>query len=439
VSDIIAAPLCAWYVDQLAHKKVPWFLGIVLITVGTILFGVGNSFPLLLVSRLLQGASSGILYTVGLAVLVDSVDRDEIGRWMGTAMSCNNIGIIIAPLIGGVVYDRAGKMAVFAIMISLGGIDIVLRLLMNEKPKVEVTEIFQVDEKGSEIQPPVCPPAAPMSRFPGIMQLLRSPRFLAALYGCFINEFIVSSLLATLPLFAFHTFNWTSLQSGLLFLTIAIPALAGPLAGWLADRFGPRSVALIGFVLTSPPLLLLRLVSQNSPQHMAMLCGLLTLAGCTVIFFLSPLGADVSYVAEAVGLERYGAQDALYASSFSLVNTSLALAGLVGPIAAGAIQDRFGWEGTTILLGVICFTGAVPCVSLPSFFLFRGQKILEGFLTCFIRLCSLAGNLPTVPSDLLVMILPLLPEVIFLRCYIFRCCFFPFPSLHMLGSIFCTA
>ena len=74
---------------------------------------------MLLCSRTLHGLSSSILYTVGLAVLVDTVGKDEVGQWMGTAMSCNNVGIIISPLFGGILYDKAGKMAVFGIMIAL--------------------------------------------------------------------------------------------------------------------------------------------------------------------------------------------------------------------------------------------------------------------------------------------------------------------------------
>lgn len=55
---------------------------------------------------------------------------------MGTAMSCNNnIGMIISPMLGGIAYDKSGRLVVFAIMISLGAIDIVSRLLINEPPR----------------------------------------------------------------------------------------------------------------------------------------------------------------------------------------------------------------------------------------------------------------------------------------------------------------
>ncbi|KAF2811951.1 MFS general substrate transporter [Mytilinidion resinicola] len=417
LADFFGAPLCAWYVDRYRSRRVPWYAGIVLISTGTIFFGFANHFWMLVVSRILQGFSSSILYTVGLAVLVDTVDHDQVGQWMGTAMSANNIGMIISPLLGGIIYDKSGKMWVFAIMVALDAVDVVLRLLMNEQrsnsrmrnaspkrshdlPRGEVQEKEKVEPKGHYLdvarprtavsalfeqylslqlslhsnlsQVPIISSDTPVSsasdpaqttpmrsrRLPGIISLLNSPRLLAALYGCFINECIVSSLCAVLPLFVNKTFNWTSLQAGLLFLTIAIPAFAGPLAGAMADRLGARWVAVAGFLLTAPPLILLRLVDHNSKEQIILLCGLLTLAGCTIILFLSPLGAECTFVAEELSKDQ---ETDLYASSFSLMNCSLAAAALLGPLACGGLQQRFGWKATTIALGTLCASGAVPC------------------------------------------------------------------------------
>ncbi|KAF2733777.1 MFS general substrate transporter, partial [Polyplosphaeria fusca] len=395
LADFFGAPLCAWYVDRSKSRRVPWYFGITLITFGTVLFGLSNSFGMMLASRILQGLSSSILYTVGLAVLVDTIEKDEVGQWMGTAMSCNNIGIIISPLIGGLVYDKAGKMAVFAIMIGLGVFDIGLRVLMKEKPrKIYGAGPVETNTEKCDDQPPPpyqetalrleplmnsTPPSTSSSattskvvskvevsevsttstRLHGVLALIRSPRLLAALYGCFINECIVASLCAVLPLFVNATFDWTALQAGLLFLTIAIPALAGPLAGALSDKFGAKWVAVAGFLLTTPPLLLLRLVDHNSKEQMILLCGLLTLAGSTIIFFLSPLGAECTFVADE---QSEKSQCDMFASSFSLMNCSLAAAGILGPLAAGGLQEIYGWDVTTIALGVLCFSGAIPCV-----------------------------------------------------------------------------
>jgi MFS family permease len=334
---------------------------------------------------MLHGLSSSILYTVGLAVLVDTVGKEEVGRWMGTAMSCNNVGIITSPLLGGIVYDKAGKMAVFGIMLGLGGIDIVLRMLMKERPRDKMTFAKSASSSGSMVDQPqekeiemenlkphlnvAVPSSDPQpnstattstpktSRLPDILALLRQPRLLAALYGILINETLIASLCATLPLFVYATFQWTALPAGLLFLCIAIPAIAGPLAGALSDRFGARRVAITGFILTAPTVILLRLVKQDSLEHKVLLCALLTLTGTTLTLFLAPLGAECSFVAEETS-RSIGCD--LYASSFSLMNCSLASAGLLGPLAAGGLADAVGWKWMTVVLGCFCATGGLP-------------------------------------------------------------------------------
>lgn len=338
--SLIIIAICAWYVDHFRNRRASWIFGLLLIVLGNILFGVAESFTVLLLSRLFQGAASAILYTVGLAVLVESVKKDEVGRYMGSAMSCNNFGIILSPLLGGILYKAAGKKAVLGVMVGLSGIDITLRLIMQERKtqtsnspsdnlkqdqQISATEKglqTDIDEKqveklehntsssslashSSQILP--IPPVPhgerhtesivikqhvltytrdstqiskpSTSRFVGVLKLIQSPRFLTALYGCFINECIVASLCAVLPIFVFDTFHWKSLESGCLFLTIAIPGLAGPLAGILGDKFGPRPVALVGFILTTPSLIFFQFVQKNSIEQISLFCVLLTLAG----------------------------------------------------------------------------------------------------------------------------------------------------------------
>ncbi|KAF3052237.1 hypothetical protein E8E11_010958 [Didymella keratinophila] len=333
IADFFGAPCCAWYVDRARSRRMPWHLGIVLITAGSFLFGFSNNIAMLICSRILHGLSSSILYTVGLAVLVDTVGRDEVGQWMGTAMSCNNIGMIVSPMIGGIIYEKAGKLAVFAIIISLGAFDIILRILMNEPTKKTPTNAVTIEaaassetlkEKSkSETQVSIAvvsdlptndadttsttissARSRRTGRLPGILTLLRSPHLLAAMYGIFVNECLVASLCSILPLFVHNTFSWTALPAGLLFLCIAIPAFGGPLAGWLSDRFGARWVAMSGFCSTTPLLVLLRIVEHDSLQQKVLLCALLTLVGAGLVFFLSPLGTECSSVAEDVILSE---------------------------------------------------------------------------------------------------------------------------------------
>jgi MFS family permease len=395
-------------VDHFQNRRVPWYVGLLLIIAGTVVFGVADKFWTFVLSRLLQGISSAILYTVGLAVLVETVNKDEVGRYMGTAMSCNNFGIILSPLIGGIFYEAAGKYAVFGLMAGLSAIDITLRLLMRENPTTipfqgKITYMGETKKAPtsssshltaitrSEVANPsteklcVIVQPAPQGRLAGIFQLVRSPRLLTALYGCFVNECIVASLCAVLPLFVNQTFHWTSLQAGCLFLAIAIPGLAGPLAGLLADKVGARWVAVSGFLLTAPFLVLMSLVKTDSLHDIVVLCVLLSLAGSSIIFFLSPLGADLSVVADTISAET--GMD-MYASAFSLMNSALAAASIIGPLFIGWLQKEVGWTGTCVAMGVMCFSGALPCVSFSRFLEFSCCSIVWVFSNKCFRHCS---------------------------------------------------
>jgi hypothetical protein len=260
-------------------------------------------------------------------------------------------------------------------------VDIVLRVLMKERPRDTLTFVKSANSSGSLVDQPLetdiemedlkpsqvsvntplpdsqpdptpTTPSPKIGRLLGILALLRQPRLLAALYGILINETLIASLCATLPLFVDRTFHWTALPAGLLFLCIAIPTFTGPLAGALSDRFRSRRVAVTGFILTAPTVILLRLVKQDSLEHKTPLCVLLTLAGTTLTLFLPPLVAEET--SRSIGCD-------LYASSFNLMNCSLASAGLLGPLAAGKLVNKVGWKWMTVVLGAFCATGIVPC------------------------------------------------------------------------------
>lgn len=237
---------------------------------------------------------------------------------MGTALSSASFGLIISPLLGGIVYAKAGYMAVFAIAISLIFVDILMRLCMIEKKTAmkyklldsvtledgfygtftdpQQSEDEQSTDSPQPKRPHDDPEHAPLlengiegtpekkSRMPTILVLLGNPRLLAAIYGIFVNISILTAFDGVLPLYVKSLFHWDSMAAGLIFLCIAIPALTGPLVGNLSDNFGPRWIVVAGCTLTAPPLILLRLVTHDSTEHKVLLCGLLVCCGLCSFF-----------------------------------------------------------------------------------------------------------------------------------------------------------
>src|ERR1051326_8098006 len=73
------------------------------------------------------------MVSVGLALLADTVDPSEIGQVMGYVGIALSLGLLLAPLLGGIAFDRGGYNAVFAMCYGLVGLDIIMRLLLIEK------------------------------------------------------------------------------------------------------------------------------------------------------------------------------------------------------------------------------------------------------------------------------------------------------------------
>ncbi|KAI4201647.1 MAG: hypothetical protein LQ350_003126 [Teloschistes chrysophthalmus] len=402
---LIGSPICGWAADRTSNRSVTFYTGLLILAGATILFGLAKASWVLLISRLLQGLSAAITYTVGLALLVDTVGRDNIGQWMGTALSSSSFGLIVSPLLGGIVYAKAGYMAVFGMAMGLIIFDIVMRLIMIEKKTAAkytdvkdmapangfygtfTTEQEVRNEQTNNATPPTesqdvpsdgqKDPQRKKGRMPTILVLLGMPRLLAAIYGIFVNVSILAAFDGVLPLYVKRLFGWNSLNAGLMFLCLAIPALTGPLVGKLSDRAGPRWIAVAGCALSAPPLVLLRLVAHDSMEQKILLCALLVCCGFSLILIVSPVAADLSAVVEEkekADPDAFGPGGA-YAQAFALFNCSMAAATLFGPVVAGALVEQYGWGVMSAAMGIFAFSGAIPAVGLSRSFFYTGGWI----------------------------------------------------------------
>ena len=321
--------IAGFFADRSSSRQAPFLAGLALTFAATILFAASKAPGLLILARCLQGASAGIVYTVGLALLVDTVGREGLGQWMGFVMIGFNIGTLLGPLLGGIIYTRLGYWPVFVVVLAVVASDFLLRIFMIEKPKAakwtespaqqtttygsipavydqehrpEVAEVTPKGDANTKTDPTDDPERASLlsthskpsstsspasdndngffaSHFPIMVTLLSSKRLMSAVYGSFINTTLTCAFDSVLPLFVKRIFGWGPTPAGLIFLTIAFPSILGPLAGALADRYGPRPVALGGFALATPALALLGLVRDGSVGMQALLCILLAIVG----------------------------------------------------------------------------------------------------------------------------------------------------------------
>lgn len=361
----------------------------------------------------MQGFSAAVVWVVGLALLVDTVGPEGVGQAMGYVGLSMSLAILVAPLLGGVVFAASGYYAVFAMAFGLIVLDIMMRLILIEKkvaakwlPVEEVDQAPKDEQKGGEahksgdqksvadfemeavspelgkdiqketqddpstLPEDVLPENAPLSkkkkytdRLPAVIWLLSSRRVLSALWACLIQASLLTAFDTVLPLFVRDTFHWNSLGAGLIFLPIVVVSFFGPIIGWASDKVGPRWFATAGFVTACPCLILLRLVYENTLDQKVLLCALLALIGTTLTLVLTPMMAEITYAVDAKAQRHppgFFGKNGAYAQAYSLFNMAWAGGCLVGPLLSGLVNQRAGWAVTTLILGCVSIVTAIP-------------------------------------------------------------------------------
>lgn len=399
---LVGSPISGWYADHSSSRRLPLLIGLVAMVGSTILLCLAKSVALLILGRVFAGLSAAVVWTVGLALLVDTVGQGEIGETLGYVSLSMSLGVLVAPLLGGIVYDKAGYYAVFYMAFGLLILDIILRLVLIEKKTARqwlddevtdsgsssisetsptrnenaiVTEATNGNnatadaEKVTQNEPSGTTEAAPtvpyeISKWPPIFTLLKSRRLCAALWGCVVQASLMSSFDSVIPLFVEDTFHWNSIGAGLIFLALMLPSFAAPIVGWACDQYGPRWPCVAGFTLAMPFWVLLRFVTHDSLKQKVLLCALLALIGVALTCVMPGLMAEITYIVEAKEKQRPGrfGKNGAYAQAYALFVTAYAAGTLIGPVWSGYVEDYTGWGTMAWSLGLFSLTGAVPCL-----------------------------------------------------------------------------
>lgn len=399
IALFIGSPLVGIYADHSSSRRWPLLIGLAALAASTLMLCLSRSIALFIVGRIFQGFSAAIVWSVGLALLADTYGS-KIGMAMGYSSIAMSMGLLLAPVIGGAVYNHAGYYAVYYVSFGCIVLDVILRLVLIEKKvarqwindddedddEAMVAERGMAGTTGPDTRPTLAekstndvgqgvtgPPVTSLQReAPSVassnktakhpkLRLLKSRRILAANWGIIIQSAVMISWDTVLPLFVKETFGWNSTAAGLVFFCIFIPGLLSPLVGCLSDRYGAKWPSLAGFVISIPVLVCMRFVSQNTLSHKVLLGALLVLMGVTSNLANTPLMAEISYAIEAEEAKSPGifGQKGVYGLGYGLFCTSFALGGSIGSLMSGYVMTGAGWSTLTWALAVWTAGGAV--------------------------------------------------------------------------------
>lgn len=91
VQLFVSVPV-GWLADRTKSRQLPFLCGLAALMAGTALLALGKNMAVLVAARALQGMSAAVVWTVGLAMVLDTVGTKNLGKTMGTVQ-----GILIWP------------------------------------------------------------------------------------------------------------------------------------------------------------------------------------------------------------------------------------------------------------------------------------------------------------------------------------------------------
>ncbi|CRL29278.1 Sucrose/H+ symporter, plant [Penicillium camemberti] len=397
---VLGAPIAGWIVGKCERRQIPFLGGLSCAFGATILFMLGVKPWVIIVARVFQGLSAGVVYTAGLTLLVDTIESHELGPWIGFGLSGMNFGVLVSPTLGGIIYEKAGFYPVFIMGLGVVLINLILILLMIDRktaakyrghndstkssslpngnsPKSAIANgkrrLSNVEEGDSNITTPLLSrcreTSSAVAKDPSwwtiVGGFLRNHRIFAALYGCLINTILVSAMDAVLPIFIKQTFHWFSGATGAMFLNLTIPSLIGPFVGMISDKYGVRLISGLGFTLAAVAVALLALIQHDDTTNKVMACVLLSFVGIGLSTSLTPLVAEIPRIVNTVQEEQpdiYGDKSAV-TEAYMLLDAALGAGTVLGPLLSELAFENLGWTGCTAMLGFLSVSAIFPVMA----------------------------------------------------------------------------
>jgi MFS transporter, DHA2 family, multidrug resistance protein len=278
----IATPL-AGYVEQRVTLKRVWVIGLSIFTAASVTCGLAPAFWVLVLGRLAQGFAAGLLLPMVISLIFQVFPANERGAALGFFAIPIVAGPALGPSIGGYIITNWDWRLVFFLNLPIGVISVLLGALLLHAgvPKRQGRfdgwgfllssagfglTLYGLSQVGSHgwsswlVRGLIGAGLVSLAVFIIFEYFRHDPLLDVRLFGIpqFTNSNIVGwvSTVALfgaefmLPLYLQNLRGLSAVDTGVILMPQGLSiALAGPIAGRLVDRIGPRWIVMFGFVL----------------------------------------------------------------------------------------------------------------------------------------------------------------------------------------------
>lgn len=310
----------AW-ADRVGHARV-FGAGVGISGLAYVLAGLAPDFGWFLAARVVQGFGGGLVYGTAPGIVTAAAAPGARGRALGAMNAAIGVGYCVGPLLAGALVDGFGWRAIFHVRVPVAAATLAWALLALPRARAEAAQ-----------------------RLVAARDVLRARVLWAGALAFLANAGIFAIwLLAGFYLVTLRGFDTAT--AGLLFMLTPLgTTVAAPLAGRIADRWGPRWPAIAGLAAEALGLLLL----GNGAASTVGLAGALFLSGFGLGVFQVP---NMALVMAAFPAGHQGA-----AGGFTFLSRTL---GTVFGVAT--LAQVFAWRSSAV--GVApAFSDAFTCAA----------------------------------------------------------------------------
>jgi len=388
--------------DMIGKKKV-YATGFVIFTLGSFLSGIAPSIYFLIAFRVLQGFGAAMM-TLGMAIITENFPPSERGKALGISGSLVSIGIILGPVLGGLIVGVASWRWIFYVNMPIGiiGTIMVIRLVpdasQTRKERFDfIGALALFVTMGSLLmgltvgQNVGFAAPLPLALFAaGLISLLvfiwieknfshpmidlkifRNRLFDVNLITGMITFIMIAGTIILMPFYMEDVLGIQTNHVGL--IMAAVPVLMGivaPISGALSDRVGSRLITVIGlFIMVLASLGLTLISTETSPWQLVLI---LLPVGLGMGIFQSP---NNSVILGSVPREQLGVASGLLATNRTLGQTT-GIA-ILGAIWAANVARYLGY---TPEAGATSAPPAIQVEALHVVFYFSAGLLFVGLL-----------------------------------------------------------
>lgn len=105
---------------DLHGRRTVYISGLLIFILSSAVIAVSHTPWVIIVSRLIQGASTGIMSTTAVAILTSLYEPEKRAGWMSAVMGATGLGMVLGPSVGGYLIHHFSWQMVFIINIPIG-------------------------------------------------------------------------------------------------------------------------------------------------------------------------------------------------------------------------------------------------------------------------------------------------------------------------------